>query len=140
MNNGTSRVARVARLIAQDREIGAVRSEEFHMKLEASLTKWERLGQLVRRAAWVTGGIAVLCMLAVLPIQASPQLRESRAVALAVCLVGFGSFAVTGVLLMLYRERYAPAATRARFDVQAALVRELQQQVESLQQAARRRE
>ena len=122
----------VAALVAQDPEINDSRLKEFRMQLEQSLAKWERDGRVVRRAGWIAAAVSILGMFTILPLQAIPALRQNAVVLFLWCLIWLASLVVAGFFIVLYREKYAPGINRARFDLQVAMIHELQQQLEEL--------
>jgi len=132
MTDKQSRQRQVAALLAQDHEINDSRLQEFRMQLEQSLAKWERDGRTVRRAGWIGAAVTILSMFAILPLQAIPALRNNGLVFFLYMLGWTASLLVTGYLIILYREKYARGISQARFDLQMALLRELQEQVEQL--------
>ncbi|HEY1603202.1 MAG TPA: hypothetical protein VGG64_26600 [Pirellulales bacterium] len=132
MSDNRSHHQQVASLIAQDREINDLNIKDFRMKLELSLAKWERDGQLVRRAGWIAAAVTILGMFTILPLQAIPALRQNVVAHFVWCLAWFASLAIAGFFIVLYREKYAPAIKRARFDLQTTMIQEMQKQIEEL--------
>jgi hypothetical protein len=79
-------------------------------------------------------------MFTILPLQAIPALRQNVVVHFVWCLVWFASLVLAGFFIILYREKYAPAISRARFDLQTTMIQELQKQIEELRKQVDRRD
>ena len=140
---------RVKRLLAQDQEINDTQLKEFRMQLEQKLEAWEASSQRVRRALVRT--IALFLLLYLIGIFFMPMFqlgqREMKGGMQSLYTAIIGGWFVATVLtfavglwmLILYLYKYAPALKRARFDTQAAMILELQQQVAQLRQDMERR-
>lgn len=146
MAEPNSKRVRVERLLAQDPEINAQKVKEFRMQLEESLEAWETNAKRVRRGILITAAIYLTGMF-VPPLLIGSQATHYTTfvfvkglIAWAVIIAGLASFAIGAYLIGLYFFKYAPGLRRARFDLQAAMMRELQQQVEQLRQEIERRD
>jgi hypothetical protein len=134
---------RVQRLLAQDHDITATRSEEFRMNLEAALSNWEQRAERIRR--WLVRSIVILVAaylglifstLGYGPGQAVLQGTALgyvyNAIQAAFFLGILASMCAAGGLAIAYFAKYAPGLRRARFDVHTAMILELQEQMAEL--------
>jgi len=117
------------------------------MQLEQSLDTWEASAKKIRRRILMAVAVyAATIFLHALFVAASNSMRNGpMAIVYGVLLWGnlialFASFVIGLWSVGLYFFKYAPGLKRARFDVQTAMMLELQQQVESLREEVKRRE
>lgn len=139
---------RVKQLLAQDPHINELQTKEFRMQLETSLVSWEEKSARVRRALLVAVSVFFGCYLvgfAGVFLSRGLSLANPGAAAPAVLPFVAGAFYILGILsfviglylLLLYLFKYAPALKKARFDVQTAMILELQEQMVQMRQELR---
>ena len=130
MNNHTLLKVQVSRLVAQDPEINQSQMKEFRMQLEQTLELSEAKAQQTRRwilIAWLVYFFSMACCM--LNLGSVPMF-----------VVLLTAMTIGGLLLALYLIKDGPRVSRARFDLQAAMMLELQEQVRELQQQIARLE
>jgi hypothetical protein len=142
-----SHIDRVKKLLAQDPEINPDNLQEFRMNLEVNLQSWEARATRLRRRILIAVITYAASMVVVLLFGAARNsLREGALATVYHVWVGVGFVMnwlalVVGLwLVVTYFYRYAPALKRARFDMQNAMIGELQQQIEQLRQELKRRD
>ena len=128
---------RVAALVAQDQEINESQLKEFRMQLEQSLSKWERDGRTVRRAAWIAVVVLLADYLVAIPLAGSPNFHGKDILMFLWAFAGIASLILALFLTVLYKGKYAPRISQARFDLQMTMLRDLQEQVETLRKNVR---
>ncbi len=137
---------RFKKLLAQDQDINDVQLKEFRMNLEANLASWEERSQKIRR--WLVRAIfctivgymgANLAMLAYGPgrraaLEGTVWIYVYGAINMAFVFAALGGLFATIGIAATYFYKYAPALKRARFDLQTAMILELQEQMVQLRQ------
>jgi len=148
MSDSQSFGDQVKKLLAQDPNINELQTKEFRMQLESSLMSWEEKAARVRRALaymlTILGGtyligIFFMPMYSLARQQAADEwMRNLYSFVIAAWVtVGLVSLVVGTYLLFLYLFKYAPALKKARFDVQSAMILELQEQMVQMRQELR---
>jgi hypothetical protein len=134
---------RARNLLAQDREINDLELKEFRMNLEAALSSWEQRSAKIRhwlvRAVFLTIAGYLGSVFAMLAYGPGRQALDGTVLGYvyegiwaAFALAAFGGlFAAIG-LAATYFYKYAPSLKRARFDVQSAMILQLQEQIAQL--------
>ena len=130
---------RAAALIAQDPDIHESRLKEMRMQLEQSLTRWERDGRTVSRAALVAAAIFILDELAVIPLAWAGRFPGQQVAMFVWSAVGCISLLLALYFTILHRGKYARRIAQGRFDLQMSMLRELAQQVDELRRQVNRR-
>jgi hypothetical protein len=132
---------RVKKLLAQDQEINDVQLKEFRMQLEQSLESWEAKAKKVRRGIVISAVVYAGGLIFVPLFTSARTLLPKGAMSVvygilsgAVVTASLASLLIGSALVALYFIKYAPGLKRARFDVQTAMILELQQQVEQFRQ------
>jgi hypothetical protein len=133
---------RVKKLLAQDPEINETQLKEFRMNLEVTLQNLEAKATRARRGIMIAAITYLTAMILFVASGAASNSIHTGWLGLTYRLVmGLGFAAswialVVGVWLVLtYFYRYAPGLKRARFDVQTAMIVELQEQMAELRRA-----
>ena len=138
----------VKKLLAQDPEINDTQLKEFRMQLDQSIELLEQKSQRTRRRILIAlavylAGIVIGWCFAVVWRDAAPIAEAAivRGLVFLPVVIAALAAALAGIwLVALYVFKYAPQLNRARFDVQMAMILELQQQVRQLQENMERRE
>jgi hypothetical protein len=138
MSSRGSRHARAKALVLQDQGINETEFKEFRMHLEESLFAWERRRRTIPRVFWTACGVLITDLLAILVIEGNPAWRSSELARVVWGALGVGSFVVAAGCLVWYNDKYVPSLRHIRFDLQMSMIRELQQQVETLHQEVSR--
>ena len=139
---------RVKKLLAQDQEINDTQLKEFRMQLEQSLETCEqkaknaRLRILIALAVYLVGFILCGLMVKLWPFEPPHfALAFVRNILYLSFLVSALGAALIGIwLAILYVFKYSPALKRIRFELQTAMMLELQQQVAELREEVKRRD
>src|SRR4029079_6507560 len=128
---------RIARLVAQDPEITQDQMKEFRMQLEHTLELSEAKERQTRRRIVLAGATYLLALFGVFCLLNWRSAHQSGAGAgggwpvyplLALYVALFASLAIGVLLVVTYLLKYLPRLSRARYDLQAATMAELQQQ------------
>jgi len=136
----------VRKLLAQDQEINETQSKEFRMQLELSLQTWEEKTKTTRRriliavAVYIVGFFMCGLMVRLWPIEPhNLALALVRNILYLSFIVSALAAALIGILLaILYVFKYSPALQRIRFELQTAMILELQQQVAEMREEMKR--
>ena len=142
------RQLRVKKLLAQDPEINDTQLKELRMQLDRSIELLEQKSQRARRHILIAlavylAGIVIGWCFAVVWRDAAPSAEAAivRGLVFLPVVIAALAAAPAGIwLVALYVFKYAPQLNRARFDVQTAMMLELQQQVRQLQENMERRD
>lgn len=138
---------RVGRLIAQDSEINPKHMQEVRMQLEQALAASESKARQTRWRILVAFAVYLLAVFGYAFYlsnwgDATPKAAANLTRQLIMAPVMFSGLLalVLGVLLLLlYLFKYGPRLGRARFELQNAMLLELQGQVRELQETIERR-
>ena len=148
MSEQKLRQQRVKQLVTQDPEINENQMKEFRMQLEQTLELSEAKAQQTRRRI-------VIAMLVYLGSMAgyvfylsnwgnahrsATALMVGQFIVFPLVVASFAAMIIGGLLLVLYLIKYLPRLSRARFDLQTAMMLDLQQQVKQLQKSVAQRE
>ncbi len=121
----------VERLLAQDAALESFPFEESRMRLDASIRRLEQRARAVNRASLCGLGVFIAFVLATMPLQALGAFEPQWARMLwSGC--GLAAMLITGVLTAIYSYRYRPALERAKGELLATTIAQLQQQVAEL--------
>jgi len=130
---------RVDDLLAQDGDINDAHMQEFRMQLEQRLADWERRQARLWRVFCIAG-IAYLfeMVLAFAYLNRMPA-DSQRYVIIPFMALYWLTFIVLIYSAALYFGKYMPAIRRMRYDVQTAMISELQLQVLAIREELRSR-
>ena len=139
---------RIKNLLAQDPEINDAQLKEFHMQLDQLLESFEQKSKRTRRRILIAlavylAGALVCYFLAFLWRDAARDATAGlvRGLTYLPLLAATLAAALVGIwLAALYVFKYAPQVSRTRFDMQTAIMLELQQQVKQLHESLERRD
>lgn len=128
----------VENLLSRDEEVAATNFEEFRMNLEQKISRIQHRSRMIRR--WSFVGVGVFCAICAIIffIQVQDLILERldlvgyEWIYFALGTSGIMAFLATGMLAALNQYKYLPAIKRARFDLQTAMIEDLQRQVAEL--------
>jgi hypothetical protein len=135
------RLRQVEALMAQDPQIDESKLKEFRMQLQQNLADWERRGARLRRIVV----IAFLTYLAfglltiLVRSTAQPGYDYPLPIRAIAAIVAWTALIAGGYAIIAYFVKFAPAIRRLRYDIQNAMITELQQQVVALRDELRTR-
>ena len=126
-----TREAFLSSLLAQDHATGSPQLKEFRIKLQTLLEHAESTERRYRMARGVAAFITLLVSLSIVPLMHFQMLESGW-----VMWLFFGALLVSTSISLgltwLYNGKYVPRVDRARDELQAAIVKDLQQQVAEL--------
>jgi hypothetical protein len=129
----------VENLVSQDPHINDTNMGDFRMQLEQNLADWERRGSRMWRILCISAIAYMLEMaFALLYLNRIPA-ENQRYWFLPFMIVGWATFIAGIYSLIVYVGKYAPAIRKLRYDIQSAMIAELQQQVVALRDEIRNR-
>ena len=127
-------------LIAQDPHIDDQKMRDFRMQLQQDLADWQRRGTIVFRTLCLAAIAYVLEMVFAFAFLNHMPKEIQDWYAWPFMIILWITFLVGISSVVLYVGRYMPTIRRMRFDVQTAMIAELQQQVVALREEVRRRD
>jgi hypothetical protein len=138
--NDDDRRKRIEDLMSQDPQITDDKMKEFRMQLEQSLADWERrrarLWRIICISACLYLGVIVFAMLV---LNGAPAGSIRGMLTLPWFIVGLLTMIVGGYATILYVGKYMPAIRKLHYDIQTAMIAELQEQFLTLREELRAR-
>jgi hypothetical protein len=129
----------VENLVSQDPHINDANMRDFRMQLEQNLADWERRGARMWRILCISAVAYLFEMLfALLYLNRIPA-EHQRYWFFPFMIVGWVTFIAGIYSLIAYAGKYAPGIRKLRYDIQSAMIAELQQQVVTLRDEIRNR-